>query len=99
MGRRFAAGLLCQLSDSQIQSLFEVARVSEMLNNHNADGSFKAGLDEGKVVEQWVQIFKSKREELAAGRCRWTSTPTNLAAIDNPAGLATVPNHCSARPF
>jgi hypothetical protein len=98
-GRRFAAGLLCQLSDAQIQSLFETARVTELPDYRNGDGSLKPGQNEADIVRQWVTAFKQKREALAAGRCRWKSPPSDLTAIDNPAGLATVPNFCSARPF
>jgi hypothetical protein len=46
-----------------------------------------------------VDAFKQKREQLAAGRCEWKEKPADLTAIDNPMGLATVPNHCSAKPF
>jgi len=66
---------------------------------HNSDGSFKQGLDEAAIEKQWVEAFKAKREELAKGRCRWINKPANLTAIDNPMGLATVPNHCAAPPF
>jgi hypothetical protein len=98
-GRRFAAGLLCQLSDRQVTDLFTVARVAEQPDFHNADGSFKHGLNEAAVVTQWVDAFKRKREALAAGRCRMKTPPADLAVIDNPAGLPTVPNFCTARPF
>jgi hypothetical protein len=87
-GRRFAAGLLCQLSDPQIRNLFTVARVDEM-----------PGVDRASVVNQWVEIFKKKREDVAAGRCKWKAQPTDLKEIDNPMGLSTVPNLCSAHPF
>ena len=66
---------------------------------HNGDGSFKSGLDEATIQKQWVDAFKAKREDLARGRCKWKNKPADLATIDNPAGLATVPNHCSAPPF
>ena len=98
-GRRFLAGLMCQLTDEQIADLFKVARVASMPKYHNSDGSFKQGLDEANVEKQWVEAFKAKREDMAKGRCRWISKPADLAAIDNPMGLATVPNHCSAAPF
>jgi len=96
-GRRFLAGLLCQLSDKQIDDLFRVARVAEMPDYRNPDGSFKAGFDEADVIRQWAQAFKRKREEVAGGRCTWQSQPANLAAIDNPARLRKVPNYCTAR--
>lgn len=98
-GRRFAAGLACQLSDQQIADLFTVARVSELTLYRNADGSFKNGLNEASVVRQWVDVFKRKREALAAGRCRWHVKPADLADIDNPMRLTTLPNSCAARPF
>jgi hypothetical protein len=98
-GRRFLAGLMCQLSDAQIQDLFKAAQVASMPEYHNSDGSFKHGLDEATIEQQWVAAFKAKREELASGRCRWQSKPTNFAPIDNPMGLPTVPNHCTAAPF
>jgi hypothetical protein len=98
-GRRFAAGLMCQLSDHQIEDLFKAARVAQMPSHHNSDGTFKRGEDESAIVRQWVDAFKKKREDLAAGRCRWKVQPANLTAVDNPAGLPTVPNFCSVRPF
>ena len=98
-GRRFDAGLMCQLSDGQIEELFKVSRAAEMPQYHNRDGSFKSGVDEASVIRQWVDAFKQKREQLATGRCEWKEKPADLTAIDNPMGLATVPNHCSAKPF
>jgi hypothetical protein len=90
-GRRFAAGLLCQLSDRQLADLFTVSRVAELPENRTST--------EAAVVQRWVDAFKRKREELAAGRCRWKAKPADLADIDNPMGLPAVPNFCSARPF
>lgn len=98
-GRRFAAGLLCQLSDQQIKDLFTSARVAEMPVHHNSDGSFKPGESEDSIVQQWVEAFKQRREDLVGGRCRWNTQPPDLAKIDNPAGLSSVPNYCSARAF
>ena len=95
-GRRFLAALMCQLTDAQIEDLFKAARVASMPKYHESDGSFKKGLDEATIERQWVEAFKAKREQLASGRCRWKNKPTNLATIDNPMGLATVPNHCTA---
>jgi hypothetical protein len=97
-GRRFLAGLMCQLTDTQIEELFKAARVSSMPKYHNSDGSFKQGLDAATIEKQWVEAFKAKREALASGRCRWKNKPADLAMIDNPMGLATVPNHCTAPP-
>ena len=98
-GRRFLAGLMCQLTDAQIGDLFKAGRVASMPEYHNSDGSFKQGLDEATIERQWVEAFKAKREELASGRCRWQNKPTNLAEIDNPMGLSSVPNHCTAPLF
>jgi hypothetical protein len=98
-GRRFLGGLMCQLTDAQIANLFKAARVAEMPEYHTSDGSFKQGLDEATIEKQWIDAFKAKREKLASGRCRWKNKPTDLAAIDNPMGLANVPNHCTAQPY
>jgi hypothetical protein len=98
-GRRFTAGLMCQLSDKQIEDLFRVSRVAEMPEYHNGDGSFKSGMTEASILQQWVAAFKQKREDLAKGRCRWKTQPPDLAVIDNPMHLSTVPNNCSAKPF
>jgi hypothetical protein len=98
-GRRFLAGLMCQLTDAQVADLFRTARVAQMPRYHNGDGSFKSGQSEDSIVRQWVDAFKKKREDLAAGRCQWKSQPSDLKLVDNPAGLATVPNFCSAHPF
>lgn len=98
-GRRFDAGLMCQLSDQQIADMFKASRVAQMPEYHNKDGSFKTGVTEASVVQQWVDAFKQKREQLASGRCQWKEKPADLSAVDNPAGLATVPNFCTAKPF
>jgi hypothetical protein len=98
-GRRFDAGLMCQLSDQQIEALFKASRAAEMPKYHNHDGTFKAGVDEETVIKQWVTAFKEKREELAKGRCEWKEKPADLNLIDNPAALAAVPNYCTAKPF
>ena len=98
-GRRFDAGLMCQLSDHQIEELFRASRAAQMPEYHNHDGSFKPGVDEATVIRKWVEAFKAKREELASARCEWKEKPADLAAIDNPMSLATVPNFCSAKPY
>ena len=96
-GRRFTAGLMCQLSDQQITDMFKLARVAEMPEFHNGDGSFKQGMTEDTIVQQWVTVFKQKREDVAAGRCQWKNQPADLTVIDNPANLSTVPNNCVAK--
>ncbi len=98
-GRRVDAGLMFQLSDPQIEDLFKASRAAEMPKYHNSDGTFKSGVDEASVVKQWVQAFKQKREDLAKGRCEWKEKPADLTAIDNPMGLPSVPNYCTAKPF
>ena len=98
-GRRFLAGLMCQLTDAQIENLFRAGQVASMPEYRNSDGSFKQRLDEATILKQWVDAFKAKREELANGRCRWKSKPADLSGIDNPMGLPTVLNHCAAPPF
>ena len=98
-GRRFDAGLMCQLSDKQIEDLFKASHVAEMPQYHNSDGSSKTGVDEASILRQWVAAFKEKREELAKARCNWKEKPADLSTIDNPAGLPIVPNYCSAKPY
>ncbi len=98
-GRRLDAGLMCQLSDRQIEALFRNSRAAEMPKYHNKDGSFKPGITEAKVLEDWVKAFKEKREQLASGRCEWNQKPADLALVENPMGLPTVPNFCAAKPF
>jgi hypothetical protein len=93
------ADLICQLSDRQIEELFKASRAAAMPRYHNHDGSFKSGVSEASVSRQWVEAFKQKREDLAKGRCEWKEKPADLTAIDNPMGLATVPNFCTAKPY
>ena len=97
-GRRFDAGLMCQLSDKQIEDLFRAAHVADMPKYHNTDGSFKSGMDEPTILKQWVAAFKTKREDLAKARCLWKDKPADLKVIDNPAGLSSVPNYCTTKP-
>ena len=98
-GRRFDAGLMCQLSDRQIEDMFELSRASAMPEYHNKDGSFKSGFDDASIVQKWVSAFKQKREDLAKGRCQWNQKPADLALLDNPIGLPSVPNYCTAKPY
>ena len=98
-GRRLDAGLMCQLSDQQIQQLFVLSRAPAMPKYHNKDGSFKAGENEQQIIQEWVTAFKKRREELASGRCEWNQKPADLSVVENPLGLAEVPNFCSAKPF
>ena len=72
--------------------MFKAARVAEMPEHHNDDGSFKQGESEDIIVQQWVTAFKQKREDVAAGRCQWKNQPADLTVIDNPANLPSVPS-------
>ena len=62
-GRAFLANLLMQLSDAQIRALFEVARVNLRLRD---PGKSSSGL---ATVQEWVDVFKRKRAEIADRRC------------------------------
>ena len=54
-GRKFLADLLAQLTDRQLQDMFEVARFAKR---------------EPEVsIDDWVRVFKQKRDEIAARRC------------------------------
>jgi hypothetical protein len=77
--------------------MFTLSRVYEMPEFHNGDGSFKQGMSQDSIVQEWVTVFKQKREDMAKGRCQWKSQPSDLAVIDNPANLPTVPNNCTAK--
>jgi len=57
-GRRFLARLLAQLSDAQLRDLFGVAGVASRS---------PSGLRYS--VDDWVQVFKAKRTEIAERRC------------------------------
>jgi len=57
-GRALLAGLLNQLSDRQIQDLFEVARFTTR--------------DPHSSIADWVAAFKAKRAEIASRRCSGT---------------------------
>lgn len=54
-GRKFLSGLLAQLSDQQLRDLFEVARFTKR--------------DPNVSVEDWVRVFKQKRDEIGNRRC------------------------------
>ena len=62
-GRLFLAQLLAQLSDAQLQDLFEVARFPLRSPLDPSVGSRAS-------VNDWVGAFKSKRDEIAAGTAR-----------------------------
>jgi hypothetical protein len=54
-GRKFLADLLAQLTDRQLHDLFEVARFTKR--------------DPDASVDDWVRVFKEKREAIASRRC------------------------------
>lgn len=63
-GRKFLADLLTQLSDQQILDMFRAARVDRLEE--------KIGTPHGErlvTLEDWVDVFKKKRDEIANQRC------------------------------
>ena len=54
-GRKFLSDLLAQLTDEQLRDLFQVARFTKR--------------DPGTSVDEWVRVFKQKRDEIANARC------------------------------
>jgi hypothetical protein len=54
-GRKFLAGLLGRLSDTQIHDLFEVARVTRR--------------EPATTIDDWVAAFKHKRDEITTRSC------------------------------
>jgi hypothetical protein len=52
-----------QLTDDQIRALFEVSRVTLRLRD---PGKAKSGL---ATVEEWTEVFKRKRAEIADRKC------------------------------
>ncbi len=61
-GREFLANLLKQLTDTQLHDLFETARFPE--RSGGALGSHSGG-----TVEQWVDAFKKKRDQIVNHQC------------------------------
>jgi hypothetical protein len=62
-GRRFLAGLLTQLTDTQLHDLFEAARVTLRLRDPESVTSGFATIDE------WVAAFKQKRSQIVDRHC------------------------------
>jgi hypothetical protein len=62
-GRQFLANLLTQLSDRQLQDLFEVARVRYRLRS---PGKVDSGFS---TVPEWVQAFNARRQQIVDRRC------------------------------
>jgi hypothetical protein len=60
-GRKFLAGLLLQLSDTQLHDLFDVARFPLR--------SKVTGAKRGTTIEEWVDAFKHKRDEVVSRTC------------------------------
>ena len=61
-GRQFLADLLTQLTDAQLHDLFEVARFPQRWDPTENPGN-------AATVEQWVDAFKKKRDEVVNHRC------------------------------
>jgi membrane-associated phospholipid phosphatase len=68
-GRRLLAGLLLQVTDAQLRDLFEVARVNLRPRSPEVRPSSVA------TVDEWVDAFKQKRDEIVNRRClsAWTA--------------------------
>jgi len=62
-GRQFLADLLGKLSDSQLHDLFEVSRGNLRLRSPRDPKSGVASIDD------WVDVFKRKRDEIATRHC------------------------------
>ena len=78
-GRALLARQLAQLSDAQIRDLFRASRI-ELLHQTMSDGS--SGRRE-VTLEDWVQLFKEKRDEIT----RHPGCPDQRGervAVDNP---------------
>jgi len=65
-GRRFLADLLVQLSDQQIRDLFESARVTLRVRDPHEP---RSGLP---TVDEWVDAFKQKRDQIVNRVCSST---------------------------
>ena len=78
-GRRFDAGLMCQLSDQQIEELFKASRAAQMPQYHNHDGSFKTGpRSSGSGWRRSRRSGKNSRRAAASGR---KNPPTSTRLI------------------
>jgi hypothetical protein len=65
-GRAFLAGLLVQLTDAQLRSLFETARVKRRSSDPSSDPDKDGELG---TVNGWVSAFKLKRAQIVDRRC------------------------------
>jgi hypothetical protein len=70
-GRAFLAGLLMQLTETQLHDMFEVARVN--LRPRTPDDP-RTGLP---TIDEWVNAFKQKRVQIAERRCGTERTHGN----------------------
>jgi len=61
-GRKFLADLLVQLTDKQLHDLFEVAQVERRSRKPGTEAPAAS-------VDEWVSVFKAKREEIVNNRC------------------------------
>lgn len=61
-GRRFLADLLVQLTDTQLHDLFDVARMTRRSTSRDGPGG-------GTTVDQWVDAFKQKRNDIVNHTC------------------------------
>jgi hypothetical protein len=69
-GRRFLADLLLQLSDRQIHDIFVAARVDRREQKiHTPQGDRPVSFDD------WVRVFKRKRDEIVNQRCAVEALP------------------------
>lgn len=63
-GRKFLADLLVQLSDAQIRDMFTAARIERLEQKIQAPQG-----ERNVTVDDWVQVFKKKRDEVVSQRC------------------------------
>jgi hypothetical protein len=63
-GRKFLADLMVQLSEAQIHDMFAAARIDRIDQKLHA-----AGGERRVTVDDWVQLFKKKRDEVVNKRC------------------------------
>lgn len=63
-GRKLLADLLSQLSDAQLRDMFTASRIERLDEKiHTAQG------ERPVTVDDWVQVFKKKRDEVVNQRC------------------------------
>jgi hypothetical protein len=61
-GRKFLADLLVQLTDKQLRDLFEAAHVEHRSRKPGTEAP-------GATIDEWVNAFKAKRDEIVNNRC------------------------------